>query len=145
MANLVKLKIVTPSKIFYEGDVRMVIVRTVEGDEGFMAGHEWCYKLLQVGEMWIQETEAEEYRIAAIAGGYVEVKESVNIYTDAAEWAEDIDMDRVLKEKENAEDWLTSQPADNPIYVQRANIAVQKSINRMNVHAGGIRHTKGKK
>lgn len=142
MAKRVKLKIVTPSKIFYEGDVRLVIVRTIEGDEGFMAGHEWCFKLLQVGEMWIQETEEEEYRIAAVAGGYIEVKDTVNIYTDAAEWAEDIDLDRVLREKENAEDWLTSHPADNPIYVQRAQQSVRKSVNRMNVLKGGTRPRK---
>lgn len=142
MSNKLKLKIVTPNKVFYEGEVRLVIVRTLDGDEGFMARHEWCYRILQVGEMWIQETDAEDYRIAAIAGGYIEVKDTAIIYTDAAEWAEDIDLDRVLREKEYAEDWLKAKPADNPIYVQNAKLIIQKAITRMNVSQGGRRSRK---
>ena len=39
MANTVKLEIMTPSKLFYRGEVDLVIVTTTEGEEGFMAGH----------------------------------------------------------------------------------------------------------
>ncbi|MBR5088014.1 MAG: hypothetical protein IK093_01160, partial [Ruminiclostridium sp.] len=38
MAKKVNLEIITPSKVFYRGDVELVIVRTLSGDEGFMAG-----------------------------------------------------------------------------------------------------------
>ena len=54
MASSVRLEIITPSKKFYQGDVELVIVRTLEGDEGFMKGHAWACKLLDIGEMWIQ-------------------------------------------------------------------------------------------
>ena len=42
MASSVRLEIITPSKKFYQGDVELVIVRTLEGDEGFMKGHAWA-------------------------------------------------------------------------------------------------------
>ena len=70
--NSVKLEIVTPSKLFYRGEVDLVIVTTLEGDEGFMAGHCWGCKLLDIGELWIQEKGAEknEWRVAAVAGDH---------------------------------------------------------------------------
>ena len=97
MASSVRLEIITPSKKFYQGDVELVIVRTLEGDEGFMKGHAWACKLLDIGEMWIQEKGAAKnsYKVAAIAGGFIDVKDTIIIYTDAVEWAEDIDMERV--------------------------------------------------
>lgn len=139
MAKKIKLEIITPSKIFYSGEVELVIVRTLDGDEGFMAGHSWACKLLAVSEMWIQETEAKDYKIAAIAGGYIDVKDSIIIYTDAAEWSEDIDMEKALSEKAKAEDWLTKNPDEDPVHVERAKIAIQKAITRMNVSQGGAR------
>ncbi len=92
--------------------MRLVIACTLEGDEGFMAGHSWAYKLLDIGELWILEEDKGNYndadfRITAIAGGFIDVKDSIIIYTDAAEWPEDIDMERVLSEKAKVEDWLT--------------------------------------
>ena len=53
--NSFRLEVMTPSKLFYRGEVDMVIVTTKDGDEGFMAGHVWACKLLEVSELWIQE------------------------------------------------------------------------------------------
>ncbi len=35
-----KLKIITPEKVFFDGDTEQVIVRTTEGDTGVLYGHE---------------------------------------------------------------------------------------------------------
>ena len=141
--NSVKLEIVTPSKLFYRGEVDLVIVTTLEGDEGFMAGHCWGCKLLDIGELWIQEKGAakSEWRVAAVAGGFIEIKESIMIYTDAAEWSEDIDMDRVLSEKAKAEDWLTEHRDDgDPNDIMKAKIMLAKALTRSNVASGSTRH-----
>lgn len=142
MANSVKLEIMTPSKMFYRGDVDLVIVTTAEGDEGFMFGHSWACKLLEVGELWLQEKGAskDEFRVAAVAGGFIDVKDSIIIYTDAVEWSEDIDMDRVLDEKAKAEDWLTKHEENgDPHEVTKAKLAILKATTRSNVAAGGVR------
>ncbi len=139
MGKKIDLEIITPSKVFYKGKVKLVTVRTLSGEEGFMAGHSWAVKLLAVGELRIQESEAKEYKLAAVSGGYIDVKDSIIIFTDAAEWAEDIDMKKALSEKARAEDWLTRNADENPLYVERARIAIQKSITRMNVSQGGSR------
>ena len=144
MSKLVKLEVITPSKVFYRGKVRLLIARTLEGDEGFMAGHSWACKLLDIGELWILEEDKgsyndDDFRVAAIAGGFIDVKDSIIIYTDAAEWSEDIDMDRVLSEKVKAEDWLTHETKHDPNEIERARIAIAKAITRMNVAEGGAR------
>lgn len=143
MANSVKLEIITPSKLFYRGDVELVIVTTLEGDEGFMAGHSWACKLLDIGELWIQEAGAapDDFRVAALAGGFIDVKDSIIIYTDAVEWSSDIDMERVLSEKAKAEDWLVQHEGHaDPNDVMKAKAAISKSAIRSSVAEGGHRH-----
>lgn len=138
MPKSMQLEVITPSKLFYKGEVELVIVRTLTGDEGFMAGHTWAVKLLDAGELWFQEAGAKDFRIAAIAGGYVDVKENITIFTDAAEWPEEIDVERAKREKEKAENWL-KDPSDDDSEIDRAKIAILKSINRMHVKEGGHR------
>ncbi len=141
--NSVKLEVITPSKLFYQGEVDLVIVTTLEGDEGFMAGHSWACKLLAIGELWIQEHGADKntWKVAAVSGGFVEVKDTIMIYTDAAEWAEDIDMERVLSEKAKAEDWLVKNEETAPEeHLIQAREALAKADTRANVAGGSKRH-----
>ena len=140
MSNPVKLEVITPSKQFYSGNVELVIVRTLEGDEGYMAGHAWGCKLLDIGELWIQEEgkAASDFKIAAISGGYVDIKDSIIIYTDAAEWPQDINKERALSNKTAAEDWLTAG-AHDPNEIAEAKITIAKAVTRMNVAEGGGR------
>jgi F-type H+-transporting ATPase subunit epsilon len=138
MPKSILLEVITPSKLFYKGEVELVIVRTLTGDEGFMAGHTWAVKLLDAGELWFQEAGSKDFKIAALAGGFVDVKDNIIIFTDAAEWPEDIDVERAQHEKEHAEDWLR-HPSDDDSEIARAKIAIAKSLTRMHVHAGGHR------
>ena len=144
MANSVRLEVITPSKLFYRGEVELVIVTTLDGDEGFMAGHVWACKLLDIGELWIQEKGAakNEWRVAAVAGGFIDVKDSIVIYTDAVEWSEDIDMERVLSEKAKVEDWLGKHPDadEESAEMQNAKLMLAKAETRSNVAEGGKRH-----
>ncbi|MDD4564035.1 MAG: ATP synthase F1 subunit epsilon [Eubacteriales bacterium] len=138
MPKSMQLEVITPSKLFYKGEVELVIVRTLTGDEGFMAGHTWAVKLLDAGELWFQEAGSKDFRVTAIAGGYIDVKDNIIIFTDAAEWPEDIDVERAQREKEKAENWLKN-PSDDDSEIARAKIAILKSLTRMRVKEGGHR------
>ena len=141
MANSILLEVITPSKLFYLGDIEMLIVRTTTGDEGFMANHTWACKLLDTGELWIKEKGQKDFKIAATSGGFVDVKDTITVYTDAAEWPGDIDVSRCKNEKERAEQWLKSHPVneDTDMNVLKARLAINKAINRMKVAEGGMR------
>ena len=134
----------TPSKLFYQRMMWISSSLTTTGGRGGLscAGHSWACKLLDIGELWIQEAGEgkDEYRVAAIAGGFIDVRDSIIIYTDAVEWSEDIDMERVLSEKAKAEDWLTHHEKDaDPNDVTKAKIAISKAITRSHVAEGGYR------
>ena len=144
MAESVKLEIVTPERLFYIGEIELVIVRTLTGDEGFMARHSWACKLLDVGEIWIQEKGAahDDFKVAATAGGFIDVKNTITIFTDAAEWPDEIDVERSQLRKEKAEDYLknkASHSADEILYNQ---VSLSKAITRMQVAQGGSRKKK---
>lgn len=140
MANTVRLEIVTPAKHFYRGDVELVIARTLSGDEGFMAGHTWGCKLLDIGELWIREegAEANKFKLASVGGGFIDIKDSIIIYTDSIEWSKDVDVERAEKEQALAEEWLKDNEETAPEYeVTRARNIIRKCENRKAVAQGG--------
>ncbi|WP_026895768.1 F0F1 ATP synthase subunit epsilon [Clostridiisalibacter paucivorans] len=130
MASKFKLEIVTPDRKFFEEDVEMLIVRGKEGDLGIMYNHIPLVTELSIGRLKIkQDNQTKE---AAIATGFVKVTaEKTTIVTDAAEWPEEIDVDRAEKAKNRAEKRLQSN--DSNIDTLRAEIALKKAINRINL------------
>ena len=138
MANSFRLEVITPERLFYDGEVELVIVRTLNGDEGFMANHAWACKLLSTGELWIQEKGSREYKIAAISGGYIDVQKTIVIFTDSAEWPEEIDADRAALAKERAESSLTVTSKDD-LQIRLAKVAIEKALTRIHVKGGGYR------
>ncbi len=139
MANTIKLEIITPSRLFYRGEVEMVIVPTLFGEEGFMANHSWATKLLDVGEMAIQEPGGGGFKIAAIAGGFIDVKDSIVVYADHAEWQEELDKKRAEADKQAVEEWLAQHKEEDSMDVRRAEVMLKKAISRMRVAEGGRR------
>ena len=83
------LQIITPEKVFFEGEVQRVIVRTTEGDVGILAKHEKYVAALPSGPVRITLENGKE-RLAALSGGAVKVSPSQTaILANAVEWAED--------------------------------------------------------
>ena len=86
VARSFSLEILTPETHLYSGEAESVVVRTLSGEEGFMAGHSRACKLLDVGELRFREPGAEEYRRAKVSGGFIDVHGDVLVFTDSAEW-----------------------------------------------------------
>jgi F-type H+-transporting ATPase subunit epsilon len=91
MAKVFSLKIVTPEKLFYEGEVEMVVVKATTGEEGFMADHVWACKLLVPGPVKFKESGTSDFRIAKVTGGFVDVRGDTLVYADTAEWKDEAD------------------------------------------------------
>jgi len=144
MAKSFSLEIVTPEKLFFWGEAEIVIVRTLSGEEGFMAGHIWASKLLGTGELWFKEAGAKEYRLAAISGGFIDVKGDVLVFTDSAEWPEEIEVDRAKLAAERAEAWLAEHGSGDadPEEIEIRKDAARRARNRIQVAAGGVRPRK---
>ena len=106
------LKIITPEKIFFEGNTEQIIVRTVSGDIGILAGHA-PYVANIVSSPFRIKIEGE-FRTAAISGGLIKVSaDGVTVVTSAIEWADEIDVARAEKEKAGAKYFLTQPVYDD--------------------------------
>ncbi|MBP0987473.1 MAG: ATP synthase F1 subunit epsilon [Oscillospiraceae bacterium] len=125
------LQIITPEKIFFEGTVQRVIVRTTEGDVGILAKHEKYVAALPSGPVKITMEDGTE-RLAALSGGAVKVSPSQTaILANAVEWAEDIDVDwakrseqDALRRKENSKDQQE---------LEYAEMKLKRALNRLRV------------
>lgn len=130
MASTFRLQIVTPSRTFYDDEVEMAIVRTVEGDVGIKKDHMLMVSPLKIGRIKIKKDG--KTREAAISEGFVQVEaEYTRIITDSAEWPEEIDINRAQEAKERAERRLATKKSD--IDKVRAEISLRKALNRLDV------------
>ncbi|MGO1370438.1 MAG: F0F1 ATP synthase subunit epsilon [Senegalia sp. (in: firmicutes)] len=133
MAATFDLEIVTPDRKFFEDQVEMVVVRGLEGDIGILKNHTPYVTPLAIGRVKIKQNG--KYKVATVAEGYLDVtKTKTTIVTDAAEWPEEIDLNRAELAKKRAEEKLKRKEKD--IDTRRAEIALKKAINRINMKNG---------
>lgn len=109
--TMFKLVILTPEKNFYEKDVDQVTMRSTEGDIGVLKGHIPYTVPLAPGPCKI-EIDGKEY-VGITHGGFAEIQpDHVTILVDAAEWPDEIDVDRAKRRMKEAQDMLADPHAD---------------------------------
>jgi F-type H+-transporting ATPase subunit epsilon len=109
-----RAEVVSPERILYSGDARMVLCRTTDGEIAFLTDHAPLVGALGIGEVRIDPAEAGAASVrVAVHGGFVEVRDNrVIILSDVAELAEQIDVDRARRAKASAEEALRADPDD---------------------------------
>lgn len=128
--QLFTLKIITPDRVFYEGEASMVEFNTTEGEIGVYKMHVPTTVIVSPGVLTI--TEAEGQKHAALHAGFVEIlPEKVTILAEIIEWPEEIDPDRADRAKERAEERLRSKTPETDIL--RAETALQRALARIHV------------
>lgn len=104
------LKIVTPDGLAFDGQAEELIVRTVSGDMGILAGHINCVAPLGMGTATIVMEGQKRY--AACMGGMVSVVDGkVTLVPTTFEWAEEIDLRRAEASQERAKAILANNSA----------------------------------
>lgn len=130
MADLFKLKIITPDRTFYEGEVSMVEFNTTEGEIGVLKGHIPLTVVVAPGILTI--TEAEGTKEAALHSGFAEVlQDGVVIMAEIIEWPAEIDLERAEGARDRAEERLRSRSPETD--VARAQTALRRALARINV------------
>ena len=124
------LKIITPNRTFFEGEVQMVEFNTTEGEIGIYKGHIPMTVILSPGILTI--TQEDGIKEAALHAGFAEItQEKVTILAEIVEWPDDIDADRAEAAKERAEERLQSKTPETDI--ARAETALHRAIARIEV------------
>lgn len=130
MAELMKLQVICPDRIFYEGEVSMVEFNTTEGEVGIYPKHIPLTSILAPGILTI--TEQDGLKNAALHSGFVQIlPEKVTVMAEAAEWPHEIDLDRAEAARGRAEERIKTRSEKTDI--ARAETALQRAIARINV------------
>lgn len=122
-----KLKIISPDRIFYEGDVTMVELKTSEGEIGIYKNHIPLTTILVPGVVKI--TEPDGFKLAALYAGFVEIlQDKVTVLAEVAEWPDEIDVNRAMEAKMRAERRLGEK---SDIDAARAEMALRRALTRI--------------
>ena len=102
MADKIRLRVVTPSRLLLDDVVDEVTAPGALGEFGVLPNHIAFLTLLVPGEMSYKEGTARYY--LAVSGGYAEVLDNVmTVLAPAAEFAGEINTDRARQARESAE------------------------------------------
>ncbi|HWO98598.1 MAG TPA: F0F1 ATP synthase subunit epsilon [Bacillus sp. (in: firmicutes)] len=126
----INVSVVTPDGPVYEADVEMVSTRAQSGELGILAGHIPLVAPLQIGAVRLKKGSSTE--LVAVSGGFLEVRpDKVTILAQAAEKAEEIDVERAKESKQRAEQRLQGKQDD--VDFKRAELSLKRAINRIEV------------
>lgn len=127
------VELVSPERVAFSGEAKMVVCRTTAGDIAFQAGHIPFIGVLATHPVKVIGESGET--IIAVHQGFVEVSPTdadgntrVTVLSDVAELADAIDVERARAAKERAEEALRVD-ADDP----EAASALQRAEVRLSV------------
>ncbi|MCR5802259.1 MAG: ATP synthase F1 subunit epsilon [Lachnospiraceae bacterium] len=122
------LRIVTPERVFYEGNAQMVEFNTTEGEIGVLPGHIPLTVIVSPGLLRIHEEEG--VKTAALHAGFAEIlPDGISILAEIVEWPEEIDKERADAALHRAEERLKSKDGDQD--VKRAELALKRAVARI--------------
>jgi len=108
----------------------MVVVPGTEGEFGVLPGHINFLSGIVPGELRFYHDGAIEYM--AVSSGFAEVSNnSVSIIIDAAEKADDIDLERARRARDRAKERMEKDK--DPTDFLMAEVALKRAISRIKV------------
>lgn len=129
MATL-QLEIVTAERVVYSDEVDMVVAPGIMGELGILPRHAPLLTALKPGELRIKKGNDEIDM--AISGGFLEVfQNKLTILADAAERADEIDVERAEAAMKRAEEGVKTASTDTDL--ARALASLRRSRMRMKV------------
>jgi len=127
----IRLDIVTAERMVYSEEVDMVVAPGFEGQLGILPHHTPLMTTLLPGELRIKKG-TEEVSLA-ISGGFLEVRpDRVVVLADAAERADEIDVERAEAARKRAQERL-SQQRELGLDGVRAEASLRRSLARLKV------------
>jgi F-type H+-transporting ATPase subunit epsilon len=129
---MLRLEIITVDGTVFDDNVNMVIAPGSDGVLGILPRHTPLLTSLNYGELEIKR-EGQPDEFFAIGGGFMVVRPfNVTVLADAAERADEIDIERAKAARERAEDRLAAAAKDQQDF-SRAEAALQRSMARLKV------------
>ena len=129
--NAFKLKVISPDRIFYEGEAIMLELNTMDGLVGIYKNHMPMTYIIEPGVMTITESE-ESKKEAALHSGFIQIlQDEITVLAEVVEWPDEIDENRAKEAQIRAERRLEMKEAD--INARRAELALRRALTRQEV------------
>ena len=130
MAEIFKVEIITPDRIFYQGEAEFLEFSTTAGDIGVYAKHIPMTTVLAPGAVIIHKDDDEV--VAAVHSGFAEILgDKVTLLAEIAEWPEEIDVSRAEAAKARAEEHIANKTMDTDL--KRAEFALRRALTRIDL------------
>lgn len=129
MAKLFKFEVVAPNRVFYSDELELITFNTENGEMGVMANH---VPMLIANKPCVLTMEKnKEKKYAFISEGFIEVTlDKVTAIVDDAQWADEIDIERAMKDKKIAEEKLLNNKDDIRMKAE-LKASIEKSASRI--------------
>jgi F-type H+-transporting ATPase subunit epsilon len=106
-------RVITPEKVIYDGEAKLVVVRIADGDIGVNVDHAPVVSTVEPREVRIYE-EDDERHVFATSDGFFKVSENlVQILVEEAASPDEIDVDAAESRVEQAENELSEVSEDD--------------------------------
>ena len=128
MADKFTVQIITPDRVFYEGEATMIEFNTEAGEIGVYPRHIPLTTVITPGVVTIHEESGEKK--AAIHAGFAEIlPDKVSLMAEIAEWGDEIDLERAEQAKKRAEERIAEKAQETDM--DRAELALKKAVVRI--------------
>ena len=126
------LKISTPDGLLFDGEVKSLRVRVIDGDVSLLANHMDYVSAVGAGEAAVTTADGQTRTAACVGGMLSMIRNEASLIATTFEWADQIDLDRAKRAKENAEAKIAAA-ADNKHELLLAKAKLQRALVRINV------------
>lgn len=131
MAEKIRLRLVTPSRLLLDEEVDEVTAPGALGEFGVLPKHISFLTLLEAGEMSYKQ--GGERRHLALSGGYAEVlDDEMTVLANAAEYADEIDIERARQARDRAEKKMAELSREDRDFAA-AEAALSRALVRLQV------------
>ena len=122
--------IMTPDRLLLQTEADAVIVPAFDGELGILQNHVPLLTELQPGQIRLRR--GSETELFAVSGGFLEVRSNrVSVFAEAAEMANEIDVERARQAAEKARTALRSRGASETL--DQAETALRRALVRLRV------------
>ncbi len=124
------LEILTPERSFFCDSIESIIIPTEDGEMSIQKNHESMVVTVIPGEAKINA--GNKWLACSVAEGFIEVRPDETImFTQAAEWPEEVDVKRAERAKERAEERLRQKKSEDEY--RRSKIALARAMARLSL------------
>ncbi|MCY1689831.1 F0F1 ATP synthase subunit epsilon [Exiguobacterium sp. SL14] len=131
--NTLHVNIVTPDGEVYDGDIRMVVAKTISGEIGVLPHHVPLVTPLDISILKLRHEDGGRTLIA-ISGGFMEVRQdTVTVLAETAEQADKVDYDRLCSTAKVRAERRLQDTKLSELEFKRAELSLKRAVNRLSL------------